>query len=30
MHDFIVALAFVGLLIAPAVVAARSGTGKGE
>jgi len=30
MHDFVVALAFVGLLIAPAIVAARSGKNQAE
>jgi hypothetical protein len=28
MHDLIIALAFVGLLLAPAVVAARAGNTK--
>jgi hypothetical protein len=27
MHDLLIALAFVGMVIAPAVVAARSGLG---
>jgi hypothetical protein len=25
MHDFIIALAFLGMILAPAIVAARSG-----
>ena len=30
MHDFIIALAFVGLLITPAIVAARAGKNQAE
>jgi hypothetical protein len=28
MHDLLIALAFIGMLVAPAVVAAKSGTGE--
>lgn len=28
MHDLLIALAFVGMVIAPALVAARSGSGE--
>ena len=30
MHDLIIALAFVGMVITPALVAARAGAGKQE
>ena len=28
MHDLLIALAFIGMVIAPALVAAKSGTGE--
>ena len=28
MHDLIIALAFIGLVVAPAVAAARAGAGR--
>lgn len=28
MHDLLIALAFIGMVIAPAVVAAKSGSGE--
>lgn len=28
MHDLLIALAFIGMVIAPAIVAARSGAGS--
>jgi hypothetical protein len=28
MHDLLIALAFIGMVIAPAIVAANSGVGK--
>jgi hypothetical protein len=28
MHDFLIALAFIGMVIAPAIVAANSGAGS--
>jgi len=30
MHDLLIALAFIGMVFAPAIVAARSGIGEGE
>jgi hypothetical protein len=30
MHDFIIALVFVGMVVAPAVVAAKSGSAEGK
>jgi len=30
MHDVLIALAFIGMVIAPAVVAARSGAGDSK
>lgn len=28
MHDLLIALAFIGMVVAPAIVAAKSGTGE--
>jgi hypothetical protein len=28
MHDILIALAFIGMVVAPAVVAAKSGSGE--
>ncbi len=30
MHDLLIALAFIGMVIAPAIVAAKSGTESAE
>jgi hypothetical protein len=30
MHDFIIALVFIGMVVAPAVVAAKSGSAEGK
>ncbi len=30
MHDVLIALAFIGMVVAPAVVAAKAGSGAGR
>jgi len=30
MHDVIIALVFIGMVVAPAVIAAKSGTSEGK
>lgn len=30
MHDVLIALAFIGMVVAPAVVAAKSGSAEGK
>jgi hypothetical protein len=30
MHDILIALAFIGMVVAPAVVAAKSGSSEGR
>ena len=30
MHDFLIALAFIGMVVAPAVVAAKTGSTEGK